>query len=357
MKFSRIAARVGFGALLLYAAAVEIFSPRPPAREEKEARASTTLIVRTVIVTLLAATAVLTLGAILFVASGVYNIAADQPHFQPVEWLLKTFSSQSIRFHTRQERIPNLRDPSLVKQGLSLSRKNCQPCHGAPGVPNDASGRGINPKPPFLANIGDRWTDLQLFWIISHGLKMSGMPGFDERLSEQDRWAAVAFLRRVVLLSPDDYARLVRALDSGIDDPLVPWVMDSDLGFQQLQAFGNAARGRMLAATYGCGTCHTIAGVGAGNVGPQLTDFAGRQYIAGLLVNAPVNLVAWIRSPHRFKKTTAMPDLNVTPADAVDMACYLYGDASTQRLRVLRNAAGQRSIVLLSNPPQRYPDP
>lgn len=358
MRLFRVAARAGLAALLLYTAALEIFKPaRSTAGEPAAARGSSALIIKTVIITLLAVTVVLMLGGILIGASGLYNIAADQPHFEPVAWLLKTAMSQSVRFHTIQQRIPNLRDPSLVRQGLSLSRKNCQPCHGAPGIPNDASGRGINPKPPFLADLGNRWTDLQLFWIVSHGLKMSGMPGFDERLSERDRWATVAFLRRAVLLSPDDYARLVRALDSGMDDPLVPWVMDSDLGFQQLATYGNATRGRMLVSTYGCAACHTIAGAASGKVGPPLSDFADRQYIAGLLVNAPVNLVAWIRSPHRFKQTTAMPDVNVTPADAVDLAAYLYAQASTQRLRIVKQAAGRGSMVLLSNSPSLSPAP
>jgi cytochrome c2 len=180
-----------------------------------------------------------------------------------------------------------------------------------------------------------------LFWIVSHGLKMSGMPGFDERLNERDRWATVAFVRRVVLLTPTEYQRLARATDAGTDDPGVPWVASGDLGFQQMQSHGNAARGKDLLSFYGCNSCHTIPGVGSGAVGPPLADFAERQYVAGLLVNTPRNLETWIRNPKAIKPITAMPNLNVAATDTVDIAAYLYTQGSHDRVKVLKEAAGQ----------------
>jgi mono/diheme cytochrome c family protein len=289
-----------------------------------------------------------TLGAVILATSGIYNIAADQPHFEPVAWFLKTASAQSVRFHSRPERVPNLSDASLVKQGFVLCRKNCQPCHGAPGVANDLAGRGINPKPPPLADLGNDWDDLQLFWTVSHGLKMSGMPAFDQRLSDRDRWATVAFLRRVVLLSPADYARLAATMDGNVSDAAIPWVIDTDLGFQELQRHGNPARGRTLLSSYGCGRCHEIAGIASGRVGPPLSRFAERQHVAGLLVNTPVNLVAWIRDPKRIKAITAMPNLNVTKDDAADLAAYLYTRGSPKRLDAFKRAAGKRAVSLFT---------
>jgi hypothetical protein len=48
-------------------------------------------------------------------------------------------------------------------------------------------------------------SDAQLHWIVSDGLKMSGMPSFASRLSAGDRCAIVAFLRRLQRLSPSEY--------------------------------------------------------------------------------------------------------------------------------------------------------
>jgi cytochrome c len=93
-------------------------------------------------------------------------------------------------------------------------------------------------------------------------------------------------------------------------------------------AGGDAARGRVKIAAYGCGSCHSIGGVpGANsNVGPPLDAFAERSYIAGALPNTPESLVRWIMDPQGIEPGTAMPDLGVVERDARDIAAYLYGN-------------------------------
>lgn len=90
-------------------------------------------------------------------------------------------------------------------------------------------------------------------------------------------------------------------------------------------------RGRALIEAHGCGACHTIPGVrGAeGKVGPPLTDFAQRAYIAGRLANTPDALVRWLLNPQGVDPLTAMPRVGLTEREARDVAGYLYtlGDA------------------------------
>ena len=43
----------------------------------------------------------------------------------------------------------------------------------------------------------------QTFWIIKHGIKMSGMPAWEYRLEERELWAIVAFLDALPLMTPD----------------------------------------------------------------------------------------------------------------------------------------------------------
>ncbi|MFC4859441.1 c-type cytochrome, partial [Actinophytocola glycyrrhizae] len=76
---------------------------------------------------------------------------------------------------------------------------------------------------------------------------------------------------------------------------------------------------------YGCGSCHTVPGVdGAdGLVGPPLTRFGARSYIAGALPNTGDNLQHWIRDPQEVEPGTAMPDLDVSELEARDIAAYL----------------------------------
>lgn len=89
---------------------------------------------------------------------------------------------------------------------------------------------------------------------------------------------------------------------------------------------GDATRGQRAISAYGCGACHVVPGVvGArGLVGPPLTSFAHRAYVAGSLPNTPTNLVRFLQAPQSIRPGSAMPNLDVVEADARDIAAYLY---------------------------------
>lgn len=89
---------------------------------------------------------------------------------------------------------------------------------------------------------------------------------------------------------------------------------------------GDVEAGRAALATYGCHACHTIPGVVGANslVGPPLNGWAERAFIAGSLPNEPAHLVSWIRYPQAIEPGTAMPNLDVTEEDAINMSAYLY---------------------------------
>ncbi|MGH8125408.1 MAG: cytochrome c oxidase assembly protein [Rhodanobacteraceae bacterium] len=86
-----------------------------------------------------------------------------------------------------------------------------------------------------------------------------------------------------------------------------------------------AQRGARLIQHYGCGSCHTIPGINGadGLVGPPLTHWSQRSYIAGMLPNDPDNLAFWIAHPQQVIKGVAMPDLGVKEREARAIAAYL----------------------------------
>jgi cytochrome c len=87
---------------------------------------------------------------------------------------------------------------------------------------------------------------------------------------------------------------------------------------------GDPGRGRLLVAAYGCTACHVVPGAAPqGTVGPPLTRFGRRSYIAGKFANDAIVLQEWLQHPREMKPGTAMPDLGVTDRDARDLAAYL----------------------------------
>jgi Cytochrome c1 len=88
----------------------------------------------------------------------------------------------------------------------------------------------------------------------------------------------------------------------------------------------SAERGKQQIIAYGCGSCHVIPGIGqaTGLVGPPLTHFAKRAYIAGEVRNTSEFLTQWIAVPQSIEPGTAMPNLGVSYGKARDIATYLY---------------------------------
>ncbi len=91
-------------------------------------------------------------------------------------------------------------------------------------------------------------------------------------------------------------------------------------------AGGDRETGKRLIRDYGCGACHVIPGIrGAeGMVGPPLTSFARRTFIAGQVANNADFLVRWIEVPQAIEPGTAMPNLGITEGQARNIAAYLY---------------------------------
>ncbi len=271
-----------------------------------------------------------------FMYSGLYPIAASRPHTLITRWLLTTTMIHAVRRQAAGVRVPyHLDDAVLVRRGLTLYHGECEVCHGAPGVAAQQIGRGINPDPPRLAKAGAKWSDGEVYWIVANGLKMSGMPSMEAGHTQRDLWALVAFVRRLAWLSPQEYAQMVAAVsgDSAAARE-VAWLPRGDLGFAAMRARGDPGRGRRWIARYGCGACHVVPGVAqaVGEAGPPLTDFAARHYIAGELVNTPENLVRWLLDPQSVEAGTAMPRVGLSPADAYDVAAYLYTLGEATRL-------------------------
>ena len=338
MKSFGILARIGIAIIALFTLPSLFLGRRSadPSNSAAEPPHRKRLIVRTFLTTIVGGLLLAAAGGLLLMASGFYNIAANKPHLAPVRWLLSTGRTRSVEFHSRGIQISPLKDPALATHGLVLYRENCLMCHGAPGVEPQQMGRGINPTPPPLVTAVHNWTDAQMYWIFVNGLKMSGMPGFAVRLSEADRLALLLFLRKLPLLSPAELRDVAVATDLGMERLAASLISDDDRGFSQLDRHGNSERGRELLRNYGCVACHTIPSLSHTRVGPPLTNFAERQYLAGSIVNTPADLVAWIVNPQQFKPNTAMPNLNVQPQEALDMGAYLYNFGDQKRLNGLR---------------------
>ncbi len=149
--------------------------------------------------------------AAIIVQAGVYNIAADTPHSEPVFWLLKTVRQQSIA--ARAARIvvpPDLADPKRISRGAGQYAEMCSSCHLAPGMKRTEISWGLYPRAPELRR-GSTLTPAEQFWVVKHGIKMTGMPAWGVTHDDAMLWDIVAFLRKLPELTLDQYQALVQS--------------------------------------------------------------------------------------------------------------------------------------------------
>ena len=166
---------------------------------------------RTVIASLLIAALLAVLGAGAVIYAGRYDIGATAPHWRMTSWLLETARTRSIKAQAAGIAVPpGLDDPEKLAIGVGHYATHCAVCHGAPGVPKGDIGQGLYPPPPDLAKTAPFYSPAELFWIVKHDIKITGMPSWSDH-SDDELWATVAFVEKLPGVSEQDYARLIMA--------------------------------------------------------------------------------------------------------------------------------------------------
>lgn len=147
-------------------------------------------------------------SAVLFAWSGAYNVAASTGHFRIVDYFLRFGMENSVRRRAPVATLPEGDDDDRARLGAGHFHAGCAYCHGSPGTPISPVAASMLPPPPDLSDKVGLWRDGELFWIVKHGLKYAGMPGFPSLHRDDEIWAVIAFLRRLPSLDRRGYREL-----------------------------------------------------------------------------------------------------------------------------------------------------
>ena len=99
----------------------------------------------------------------------------------------------------------------VIEKALEHYADHCATCHANDGSGDTAIGRGLYPKAPDMrAGNTQSLTDGELFSIIEHGIRLTGMPAWGNGTPEGEResWGLVHFIRRLPKLPPEDIERM-----------------------------------------------------------------------------------------------------------------------------------------------------
>ncbi len=164
--------------------------------------------------------------------------------FGLVVFICVLLAAESASAQEKAARNPLSGDPTAIREGASLFRANCSPCHGL-----NARGGGRGPD---LTSGG--WnhggSDEAIFHTISSGVPGTQMPA--NQFEDGETWALVAYLR---------------SLGAAAHGP-VP---------------GDRAKGEAIfVGKGGCAQCHMVNGRG-GRLGPDLSRVGSARSVAYLI--------------------------------------------------------------------------
>ncbi|QBQ54320.1 cytochrome c [Nitrosococcus wardiae] len=74
------------------------------------------------------------------------------------------------------------------------------------------TGEGLTPEPPELSETVSRWSAEELFWIINHGIRMTGMPAWGVSYQDEVLWTLVAFVQTLPEITPAAYQKMAAAV-------------------------------------------------------------------------------------------------------------------------------------------------
>ena len=95
-----------------------------------------------------------------------------------------------------RQNVPVAADEGTYMAGANVYTRDCAICHGFPNMEPGPIAEGMFPKPPHLFR-GKGVTDDEpgeTYWKIANGIRLSGMPGFKQSLTETQMWQASVLL-------------------------------------------------------------------------------------------------------------------------------------------------------------------
>jgi hypothetical protein len=87
-------------------------------------------------------------GIATFFFGGFFNVAANHPDPDIVNWTLVQVRKASVTRHATDHPPGSLDDPAMAQaRGLAYTDNGCTNCHGEPGVESASFAEGLDPPP------------------------------------------------------------------------------------------------------------------------------------------------------------------------------------------------------------------
>ena len=146
--------------------------------------------------------ALLLLSALVVTKLGLMPVSADGNHLRLEARIMPAVLHASIVCHASGETNPVPLNEDNLKAGVDTYKVMCARCHSTPEGEASVYGQSFYPPAPKLPEGMAQYTDSQLFWLIKHGIRNTGMPAWGSMLSDEEIWQIVSLLKNSQDLPP-----------------------------------------------------------------------------------------------------------------------------------------------------------
>lgn len=161
------------------------------------------------------------------------------------------------------------------------------------------------------------------FWVPELGGKRDVVPGQINQITFAANTPGM-YLGQCAEFCGLSHANMRLRVMVDTPDQFVQWQEAQRASPTLASAAGSAADGQTIFANSPCTSCHTVAGLSGGTLGPNLSHFGSRSSLAaGVLENTPHNVALWIQDPGKLKPGAQMPALGLRGDQLGDLVAYL----------------------------------
>jgi thiosulfate dehydrogenase len=145
----------------------------------------------------LTAIAIIVIGAFAYLRIGLAETRADLPPSKLESLLMSSAVHASVRREAPEMANPvSSTDENLIAGG-KLYVDGCAGCHGMPGKPKKEGDDGLFPPAPQLPQVGTEYTEAQIYWVIKHGIRRTGMFANGKWNTDKEVWTMAAYIKRI----------------------------------------------------------------------------------------------------------------------------------------------------------------
>jgi mono/diheme cytochrome c family protein len=150
----------------------------------------------------IAAVVLVLLAEFLWIRLGFVNPRADVPESALERAVAMPSLDASLNRRASEAQNPVAATDVNLVAGMKVYQTNCAGCHGDIHQPHVVFGDAFYPRVPQFMEDKPDMPENQNFYIIKHGVRLSGMPAWGSLLNEEQMWQVTTFLSHMDKLPP-----------------------------------------------------------------------------------------------------------------------------------------------------------